>query len=45
MSGYGGFAVSETLQVFCAVWGTGVLKILGFFLVGGILLAIYNIVR
>lgn len=37
--------MSETLQIFCAVWGLGTLKILGFILVAGILLAIYNIVR
>lgn len=37
--------MSETLQIFVAVWGEGILKILGFVLFAGILLAIYNIVR
>jgi hypothetical protein len=37
--------MSEVIQIFLAVWGTGFLKILSFALVGGILLAVYNIFR
>jgi hypothetical protein len=37
--------MSETLQVFCAVWGTGILKILGIVLAAGVLMSAYNVVR
>jgi len=37
--------MSETLAIFCAVWGPGILKILGFVLFGGALAAVYNIFR
>jgi hypothetical protein len=36
---------STTIQIFCAVWGPGVIKILAMVLAGGVLAAIYNIFR
>lgn len=36
---------STTIQIFCAVWGPGIIKILAVVLVAGVLAAIYNIFR
>lgn len=37
--------MSEVMSIFLAVWGIGMIKILTFALVGGLLLAIYNLFR
>ena len=36
---------SEFLEIFCAIWGPGIVKLLGFVLAAGVGLAVYNIVR
>jgi len=36
---------STTMLIFLAVWGPGIMKLLGITLGAGVLLAIYNIVR
>jgi len=37
--------MSETMQIFCVIWGPGVLKILAVTLAAGIFVALYNIFR